>query len=92
MTDPEHPRTPETSSPEEIAPTAQELREDPTFVAEFSTLAEAIDAIVDALGWDPELIPEHDPGRPDPVLEMLYRDVFNVREYPDRVVIYRHHH
>ncbi|WP_139344390.1 hypothetical protein [Rathayibacter sp. VKM Ac-2630] len=56
------------------------------------TYPAADDAIVDALGWDPELIPDHDPGRPDPVLEMLYRDVFDVREYPDRVLIYRHHH
>jgi len=91
MTNPEQLR-PETSSTEELAPSAQELSEDPAFVAEFATLAEAIDAIVDALGWDPELIPAHDLGRPDPVLEMLYRDVFNVREYPGRVLIYRRHH
>ena len=91
MTNPEHPR-PETSSAEGLAPSAQELSEDPAFVAEFATLTESIDAIVDALGWDPELIPEHDPARPDPVLEMLYCDVFDVREHPDRVLIYRHTH
>ncbi|NQX29526.1 hypothetical protein HQQ81_19455 [Microbacteriaceae bacterium VKM Ac-2854] len=61
------------------------------FVAEFATLREALDELVDALGWDPAFV-SHDElnGTPDPVLEMLYRDLFDVIVTPDnRVRVYR---